>query len=82
MINPWKSYRMSQTGVITNIENHWGQIDKFIVSYGQSGKYEGYVSDIPNFKRFKVGDEVKCRAQFSITLDKFLIKGMRRVIKK
>jgi hypothetical protein len=78
MINPNKIYSASQTGTITHIETHDVSWAKFTVEYGKNGgSYTGYVSDIPNFKRFKVGDRVKCGMEFSICLDQFLIKRMR-----
>ena len=77
MINPNKSYKASQTGIITEVRQRDPYIDQFTVKYGNL-EYKGYVSDIPNFKRFKVGDRVKSEAQFSITLDCFLIKKLRK----
>jgi hypothetical protein len=81
MINPYKVYSASQIGVITRIDSRDAYTDQFTVSYGTSGTYSGYISDIPNFERFKVGDHVHCGMIFSITLDRFLIKRMRRVLK-
>lgn len=82
MINPNKRYKASQTGTIIAIENRDSYIDMFKVDYGRNGGvYLGYTSDIPGFTRFKVGDRVKCGMEFSITQDRFLIKGMRRVLK-
>jgi hypothetical protein len=79
MINPNKAYKLSQIGKIISIQVTDPYIAKFQVIYKSGGIYEGYCSDINNFKRFKIGDHVKCRAQFSIVLDKFLVKSMRKV---
>lgn len=79
MINPNKTYSASQIGTITEIQNRHGDIDTFTVDYGRSGSYKGYVSDIPNFKRFKVGDQVKAGMEFSITSDRFVVRSLRKV---
>lgn len=81
MINPNKEYKASQTGTITKIERRDPRIDKFTVEYRNAGQYTGWVSEIPNFKRFKVGDRVKCGMTFSITSDQFRITRMRLVNK-
>lgn len=81
MINPNRTYQDSQVGIITEIQSSNAYIDMFTVDYGPCGSYHGYVSDISNFKRFQLGDVVKCGMQFSITQDRLLIKTMRRVLK-
>ena len=78
MINPNKTYSATQTGVITKIETG-SDYAQFTVSYRSSGEYVGYVSNIKNFKRFKLGDRVKAGMNFSICLDKFLVVRLRKV---
>ena len=79
MINPNKVYSASQTGTITNIHyNPLGKFSTFYVNYKKVGDYMGYSDNISNFKRFKIGDKVKCKMQFSITLDKFIVCQMRK----
>lgn len=79
MINPNKEYKATQTGVITAIESQDTYMPEFTVTYRQVGEYKGFVHNIPNFKRFKVGDRVKCKATYSITGEAFRITSMRKV---
>lgn len=78
MINPSMTYKSRKTAVLTKIESRNSYIDKFEVEFSNGNTYQGYVSDIKNFSRFKVGDSVKVGVEFSITLDKFLVKTLRR----
>ena len=82
MINPNKLYKASQIGVITKIERPDSDLGKFEVTYRAGGIYTGWVDDIKNFKRFKVGSRVKCTMQFFITSDCFKVVKMRLVRKE
>lgn len=81
MINPNKLYKASQTGTVIHIESVGTYLAQFTVDYGTSGTYKGFIKDIPNFKRFKVGDRVTCSMQYSITGEAFRVHSMRRRLK-
>lgn len=81
MINLNKEYKASQTGIITAIEplDSWG-LAEFTVNY-RNNIYKGFIKNIPNFKRFRLGDKVKCGMTFFVVSDTFRITRMRKVNK-
>lgn len=82
MINPWKNYHATQTGIITAIDPENSYLPQFEVTYKNGDTYFGFINDIPNFKkRFKIGQQVTCWMQFSITSDRFRVSKMNRVNK-
>ena len=80
MINPNEVYKSAQIALITQIED-CKYLAQFTVTFGNGRTYKGFIKDIPNFKRFRVGDYVKVGAQFSIMSDTFLIKTLRKINK-
>ena len=76
MINPNKVYNARNVFTVKEfIYPREMDICKIVVCDGNGNEFEGYINSLtkkPN--RFNVGDKVKIGCQFSITLDKFLIK--------
>ena len=80
MINPNKTYRVSNIAVITRIKDKGG-LNLFAVEVdGQT--FEGYLDHLDNTKsynRFNVGDKVRIGCRFSIMSDKYHVATMTKV---
>lgn len=83
MINPYKIYNARGVYTITEfIYPREMDICRIVCKDLDGNTFEGYLNDLtkrPN--RFNIGDKVKIGCQFSIVLDKFLIKSIRKLRK-
>jgi hypothetical protein len=77
MLNPNKAYKAKSVGVIIQIDLPTEYFPSFLVEI-EGKNYAGFIKDIPNFKRFKLGDRVKVHAKYYILSESFRIVSMRK----